>query len=96
MPISATQPAQNMLRKTTFYPSTLRRARIVYDLVGPAGVVTSLATFQATAPGTFTTLEPIMSLTDGQTLAGLDIRPIPASYLRWTIMRRTTRLSYMR
>ena len=80
-----------MFRKTTFCPSILRhallglaalglsagaaQAQTVYGLVSPAGPVTSLATFQATAPGTFTAIVPITGLTVGQTLVGLDTRP---------------------
>ncbi|MCI1189069.1 DUF4394 domain-containing protein [Hymenobacter sp. DH14] len=80
-----------MLRKTTFYPAALRRtllglaalglsaaaaqAQTVYGLVSTAGAVSSLATFQATAPGTFTATVPITGLATGQTLVGLDTRP---------------------
>ncbi|WP_345052019.1 DUF4394 domain-containing protein [Hymenobacter glaciei] len=80
-----------MLRKTTFCPSTLRctllglaalglstgaaQAQTVYGLVSTASAVTSLATFQATAPGTFTATVPVTGLTAGQTLVGLDTRP---------------------
>ncbi len=80
-----------MFRKTTFCSSSLRRsllglaalglsagaaqAQTVYGLVSTAGAVTNLATFQATAPGTFTATVPVTGLTAGQTLVGLDTRP---------------------
>jgi hypothetical protein len=80
-----------MLRNTTLSSSTLRRALLglaalglstgaahaqtVYGLVSTAGAVTSLATFQATTPGTFTATVPITGLGAGQTLVGLDTRP---------------------
>ena len=80
-----------MLQKITFCPSIVRRtllglaalglstgaaqAQTVYGLVSTAGTVTSLATFQATAPGTFTATVPIAGLPAGQTLVGLDTRP---------------------
>jgi hypothetical protein len=51
------------------------QAQTVYGLVSTAGAVTSLATFQATTPGTFTATSPITGLVSGQTLVGLDSRP---------------------
>ena len=51
-------------------------AQTVYGLASVAGTtVTSLVTFNATAPGTLTATLPITGLTAGQTLVGLDSRP---------------------
>ncbi|ALW85511.1 hypothetical protein AUC43_10655 [Hymenobacter sedentarius] len=51
-------------------------AQTVYGLASVAGMAaTSLVTFDATAPGTFTATLPITGLGVGQTLVGLDTRP---------------------
>lgn len=51
-------------------------AQTVYGLVAVGSTApTSLVTFSATAPGTFTATLPITGLTAGQTLVGLDSRP---------------------
>ena len=55
--------------------ATTVQAQTVYGLVSTAGAVTSVATFQATAPGTFTATAPVTGLGTGQTLVGLDTRP---------------------
>lgn len=55
--------------------SATAQAQTVYGLFSTAGAVTSLATFQATAPGTFTATVPVTGLGAGQTLVGLDTRP---------------------
>ncbi|WP_201986897.1 DUF4394 domain-containing protein [Hymenobacter rubidus] len=55
--------------------SASAQAQTVYGLATTAGAVTSLVTFQATAPGTLTATTPITGLGTGQTLVGLDSRP---------------------
>ncbi|TGE16271.1 DUF4394 domain-containing protein [Hymenobacter elongatus] len=51
-------------------------AQTVYGLASVAGnTASSLVTFSATAPGTFTATLPITGLGAGQTLVGLDSRP---------------------
>ena len=50
------------------------QAQTVYGLLS-AAPTTSLVTFQATTPGTFTATVPITGLGAGQTLVGLDSRP---------------------
>ncbi|UYZ63344.1 DUF4394 domain-containing protein [Hymenobacter weizhouensis] len=52
-------------------------AQTVYGLTIPTGAapVTSLVSFEATAPGTLTSTLPVTGVAAGQTLVGLDFRP---------------------
>ncbi|MCC3152693.1 DUF4394 domain-containing protein [Hymenobacter sp. BT770] len=62
-----------LLAGATMLPAA---AQTVYGLASVAGTAaTSLVTFVATAPGTFTATVPITGLGVGQTLVGLDARP---------------------
>lgn len=51
------------------------QAQTVYGLSTTGTTTASLVTFSATAPGTFTATVPIIGVTAGQTLVGLDVRP---------------------
>ncbi|RZK40703.1 MAG: DUF4394 domain-containing protein [Hymenobacter sp.] len=79
-----------MLKNITLAPSSWRgallgvallasasvaQAQTVYGLSITSSVATSLVTFNAATPGTFTATVPITGFTAGQAIVGIDVRP---------------------